>query len=45
VLVDGNIQGGYHQVQFDASNLASGVYFYRIAAGTEVITQKMTLVK
>jgi len=29
-LVNGEIQAGVHEVEFDASNLASGIYFYRI---------------
>jgi hypothetical protein len=31
-LVNADIDGGYHQVRFDGTNLASGVYFYRINA-------------
>ena len=29
-LVNGEMEGGYHEVQFDASGLASGVYLYRL---------------
>ncbi len=34
VLVDGMMHAGSHEVVFDGSNLASGVYVYRIDAGT-----------
>jgi hypothetical protein len=44
-LVDGVVTAGQHLVSFNASNLASGVYLYRIAAGTFVSTRKMVLVK
>ena len=44
-LVDGVVTAGQHSVSFNASNLASGVYLYRIAAGTFVSTRKMVLVK
>ncbi len=36
---------GSHSVSFDASNLASGTYLYRIQADNFVQTKKMTLIK
>lgn len=45
VLVDGIVPAGEHFVTFDASNLASGVYIYRLQVGSEVLTRRMTLVK
>ena len=45
VLVDGTRSAGTHQVMFNAFNLSSGIYFYRLSAGSEVITRKMTLIK
>ena len=36
---------GYHKFDFDASQLKSGVYFYRIDAGDFVKTMKMVLMK
>jgi hypothetical protein len=44
-LVDGIVTAGQHSVSFNASNLASGIYLYKIAAGTFVSTRKMVLVK
>lgn len=45
ILANGNISAGSHQVTFDASGLASGMYIYRLEAGGEVFTRRMTLVK
>ena len=44
-LVDENMNAGTHTVTFDASRLASGVYLYRLQAGSAVMTRKMTLIK
>jgi hypothetical protein len=44
-LVNENKGAGEHQVNFDASNLASGIYVYRLQAGTKMLTRKMALIK
>ncbi len=44
-LVNQQQEAGYHQVVFDAAGLASGVYFYRITAGSFVATKKVVLVR
>jgi len=36
---------GIHAIEFDATGLPSGVYFYRLEAGEINITKKMTLMK
>jgi len=45
VLEDGRLGAGEHVVSFDGSRLASGVYFCRLAAGENVQTRKMLLLK
>ncbi len=45
VLVDGSQVAGSHQVQFNANNLSTGMYFYKLQTADQVFTKKMTLVK
>lgn len=45
VLVDENQSEGEHSVSFNASNLPSGVYFYRIKTPEMVEVQKMVFTK
>jgi photosystem II stability/assembly factor-like uncharacterized protein len=44
-LVNETQEAGYHEVRFDGSGLASGVYFYRLQAGTYVDTKKLLLLR
>jgi Tol biopolymer transport system component len=44
-LVDGFKSEGYYEVSFNAGDLPSGMYLYRISAGTFVQTRKMILMK
>lgn len=44
-LVNEQQSAGWHEVTFDASRLASGVYIYRIQAGDFNQTLQMTLIK
>ncbi len=44
-LVNEEVAAGNYKVQFNASNLASGVYFYRLKANGKISVRKMTLLK
>ncbi len=44
-LVNSNLSAGYHTINFNASNFASGVYFYRLEAGNFVSVKKLMLLK
>ena len=45
LLVNGNMEAGEHVVSFDASNFASGVYFYKLESGAYSEIKKMILIK
>ncbi len=44
-LVNGDIDAGTHDVKFDGAWLASGVYFYRMQAGSYVEAKKLMLLR
>ncbi|TVQ12625.1 MAG: T9SS C-terminal target domain-containing protein [Balneolaceae bacterium] len=44
-IADGQYAAGSHLISFNATALSSGVYIYRLEAGGQRITRKMTLVK
>lgn len=44
-LVNEDQEAGYKEIQFNGSNIASGMYVYRLQSGDYVSTKKMMLVK
>ena len=44
-LVNGRQNAGNYNVTFNASNLSTGVYFYKLQAGTYSDTKKLMLIK
>ena len=45
VILNNRMKAGKHQVSWDASNMASGLYFYQITAGNRVFTKKVLLLR
>ncbi|GJQ63273.1 MAG: hypothetical protein SCALA702_23260 [Melioribacteraceae bacterium] len=44
-LLNAQIDAGYHEVEFNAANLTSGIYFYKIESGSFADIKKMMLIK
>ena len=44
-LVDQEMEAGYYSVNWNANQLASGIYIYRLISGSFVSTKKMILMK
>ena len=44
-LVNEQHKAGYYEVEWNAANNSSGVYFYKIQAGDFVDTKKMVLLR
>jgi hypothetical protein len=45
ILVNEEKLSGIYEVQFNASNLSSGIYFYQLQAGDFISTKKLVLLK
>ncbi len=45
ILAEGEFEVGKHEIEFDASELLSGIYFYNLTTSTKSITKKMLLIK
>ncbi|RPI16335.1 MAG: T9SS C-terminal target domain-containing protein [Ignavibacteriae bacterium] len=45
VLINNEMEAGYHDITFNASQLSSGVYFYKLTTKNTQLTKKMVLVK
>jgi len=44
-VLNKRMPAGYHEVRFNSQNLASGIYLYKIEAGTWQEVKKMVLLK
>jgi hypothetical protein len=44
-LINGALSAGYHQVEWDASNMTSGIYFYEIKTNNFSAVKKLILMK
>ena len=44
-LANGHMNAGYHTLTWDASSMASGMYFVKVETGSNVAVQKMMLMK
>jgi hypothetical protein len=45
MLVNEQLEPGKYEVEWDGSNFPTGVYFYKIVAGSFIGTKRMLLVK
>ncbi|MBI5059012.1 T9SS type A sorting domain-containing protein [candidate division KSB1 bacterium] len=44
-LIDGELSAGTHRLNFDASGLSTGIYYYALATPTTTLTRKMLFMK
>jgi len=44
-LIHRELSPGNYKIQWDATNFASGIYYYKIEAGENIKSRKLTLLK
>ncbi|HEY5122787.1 MAG TPA: alpha/beta fold hydrolase [Ignavibacteria bacterium] len=44
-LINQNLTSGIHEVKWDGSNFASGIYYYKLTAGTDSEVKQMMMIK
>jgi hypothetical protein len=44
-LINNEVEAGYHSITWNASGIASGIYFYTLRSGSFVATKKLILLK
>jgi uncharacterized protein (TIGR00288 family) len=44
-LINGNLQAGTHEVNFEGQDISSGIYFYSLTVGNAKVVKKMTFAK
>jgi hypothetical protein len=44
-LIDNSVSAGHHEIKFNGSNLASGVYFYEVISRDIQLRRRMLLLK
>jgi hypothetical protein len=44
-IAEGTFESGFHQITFNAANLSTGTYIYRIESSDLTISKKMLLIK
>jgi flagellar hook assembly protein FlgD len=44
-LINQNLTSGIHEVKWDGSNFASGIYYYKLTAGTASEVKQMMMIK
>jgi hypothetical protein len=44
-LIENNLSAGIHKIDFNANNLSSGIYIYRLKTGNTIIEKRMHLLK
>lgn len=44
-IMNESLEPGYYEVSFDGNGLSAGIYYCRLIAGEEVLTERMVMVK